>query len=425
MQRRLIIIFLLIMMAGVQLFAQRTADILAYIATYKDFAISEMKRTGVPAAITLAQGIHETEAGTSDLVKKSNNHFGIKCKAAWTGDKVFHDDDALGECFRSYNRPEESYMDHSDFLRNGPRYAFLFAIDPSDYEGWAYGLKKAGYATNIRYSQVLIKLIQDFNLQDYTLIALGKKPAASAPVLVSALQRTPVTAPALTVSENNVRSAAAPSYPQGTFYINNTKVIYADNGTAWLAIAEKYQVPLSQLWDFNDLEKDDDILQKAQLVYLQRKRKAGAGECHVVQSEESLYDICQSEGIRLESLLEYNYLNGEMMPAPGEKLYLQHASATRPMLVTEQKSKGLFNNTVLAKPLPAGEPLFAAGNRYTDHTAVSKDPVITTHLVGSKETLYSISRKYGIGVDKIKEWNRLDSLTLKVGQPLIIYKSSY
>src|SRR5215217_5466688 len=110
--------------------AQPADAILSYISRYKDMAVKEMQRTGVPAAITLAQGIHETEAGTSDLVRKSNNHFGIKCKATWTGGKVYHDDDALGECFRSYNRPEDSYMDHSDFLKKGPRYAFLFNLDP-------------------------------------------------------------------------------------------------------------------------------------------------------------------------------------------------------------------------------------------------------------------------------------------------------
>ena len=131
---------------------------------------------GVPASITLAQGIHETEAGTSDLVRKSNNHFGIKCKATWTGGKVFHDDDAMGECFRSYRRPEDSYMDHSDFLKNRPYYAALFKLDPTDYKGWANGLKKAGYATNPKYPQMLIKLIEEYDLQEYTYEALGKLP---------------------------------------------------------------------------------------------------------------------------------------------------------------------------------------------------------------------------------------------------------
>ncbi|MFT4024513.1 MAG: glucosaminidase domain-containing protein [Flavihumibacter sp.] len=148
MTRKTIFVFfaLLIFIAAA---AQPAAVINDYINTYRHLAIEEMKRTGVPASITLAQGIHETEAGRSELVRKSNNHFGIKCKSTWVGEKVYHDDDAEGECFRSYNDPAVSYRDHSDFLRAGARYASLFKLDPTDYKGWAHGLKKAGYATNI------------------------------------------------------------------------------------------------------------------------------------------------------------------------------------------------------------------------------------------------------------------------------------
>src|ERR1700712_5616809 len=174
MQTKSIIFFLLIITSGTKIFAQKEVDILAYIATYKDIAMKEMQRTGVPASIKLAQGIHETEAGKSDLVLKSKNHFGIKCKATWVGEKVYHDDDSRGECFRSYDNPEDSYKDHSDFLKSSSRYAFLFELDPTDYEGWAYGLKKAGYPTNIKYSLILINLIKTYNLQDYSLIALGQ-----------------------------------------------------------------------------------------------------------------------------------------------------------------------------------------------------------------------------------------------------------
>src|SRR5690349_13111617 len=118
-------------------FAQSTETVYKYIAAFKDIAMEEMQRTGVPASITLAQGIHETGAGTSDLVIQSNNHFGIKCKADWAGDKVYHDDDAKGECFRKYENPFDSYKDHSDFLRNRPFYASLFELDPTDYKAWA------------------------------------------------------------------------------------------------------------------------------------------------------------------------------------------------------------------------------------------------------------------------------------------------
>lgn len=160
--------------------AAQTITIQEYIDTYKDMAIREMQRVGIPASITLAQGILETEAGNSDLVRRSNNHFGIKCKSSWTGESVYHDDDEQGECFRKYNNAEDSYRDHSNFLRGSERYAFLFKLDPSDYKGWARGLKKAGYATNPRYPDILIRNIEQYNLQQYTAIALGEQPTPDA-----------------------------------------------------------------------------------------------------------------------------------------------------------------------------------------------------------------------------------------------------
>ncbi len=169
------ILLIMILLTG-RVFAQSPAQVTAYINTYKALAIAEMQRSGVPASIILAQGVHETGAGTSDLVIASNNHFGIKCKTGWTGQVVYHDDDARGECFRGYALAADSYRDHSDYLSQTPRYASLFKLSPEDYTGWAYGLKRAGYATNPKYPQILIKLIEDYDLQKYSLIALGKLP---------------------------------------------------------------------------------------------------------------------------------------------------------------------------------------------------------------------------------------------------------
>jgi len=146
--------------------AQKPAVIAEYISNYQQYAIAEQLRTGIPAAITMAQAIHESGAGQGDLALKSNNHFGIKCKSNWTGDRVFHDDDSMGECFRSYTCVADSYRDHSDFLKSGKRYSFLFDLNPQDYHAWAYGLKQAGYATNPKYPQILLKIIQDNNLGD-------------------------------------------------------------------------------------------------------------------------------------------------------------------------------------------------------------------------------------------------------------------
>jgi flagellum-specific peptidoglycan hydrolase FlgJ len=155
------------------LFAQKE-KVNMYIAQFNEIAIQEMIRTGVPASITLAQGILESQSGESDLVKRSNNHFGIKCKPEWTGPRTYHDDDEKGECFRVYATPEESYKDHSDFLKTRSHYNFLFKIDPLNYEAWAKGLQKAGYATLSTYPQKLIKIINEYNLNDYTKMALKK-----------------------------------------------------------------------------------------------------------------------------------------------------------------------------------------------------------------------------------------------------------
>src|SRR5664279_3070424 len=175
------IVFLLItLIAFPPLLRAQYITVGQYVAQYKDIAIREMKRMGVPAAISLAQGILETENGNSDLVKKSNNHFGIKCKSTWTAETVAHDDDAPGECFRAYKTAEDSYRDHSNFLRGSSRYAFLFRLDPRDYKAWAYGLRKAGYATNPHYPEILIKNIEDNNLEQYTLEGASEVPVFDA-----------------------------------------------------------------------------------------------------------------------------------------------------------------------------------------------------------------------------------------------------
>lgn len=335
--------------------AQISANGVVYVNTYKALAMAEMQRSGVPAAITLAQGLHETQAGTSDLVKSSNNHFGIKCREDWKGEVVYHDDDRRGECFRSYATAADSYRDHSDFLRLSSRYAFLFTLDPADYEGWAYGLKKAGYATNIRYSQILIKLVKEYNLQQYSLIAMGKIAATDEVVL-----SVPGMAPVAPISaggaaegvggqsggsgsdhsgaagdSGTVMASPDVSYPEGEFTINRTKVVYVPAGVSILSIAGRYDIPLGRLLDFNDM-KEEDVLVRGQLIFLQRKRRTGSIAFHVVREGEDMYSIAQVEGVRLQDLLEMNQLTPEARPATGEKVYLQGSAASRPRLVGEE-----------------------------------------------------------------------------------------
>jgi len=343
MQNKLITIFLsitLLLVVSISQ-AQTTDEVLAYIAKYKDIAIAEMQRTGVPASITLAQGIHETGAGTSDLVISSNNHFGIKCKSDWAGATVFHDDDARGECFRKYDDPADSYKDHSDFLKNRPNYSSLFKIDELDYKAWAFGLKKAGYATNPKYPQILINLIETYNLQDYSLMALGKMKY-DAPI-VKAKEQNDKEQKVIYASDEDKKEEEKTdvvetkiNYPSGEFKINETRVVFVKKGMSYLSIAQQYEVPLARIFDFNDM-KQQEVAENDQLVYLQRKRKSGANEFHIVQNGETLSSIAQTEAIRLESLLEFNNLSNGMQPAVGEKLSLKTKSSFIPKLLSSTK----------------------------------------------------------------------------------------
>lgn len=268
---------------------------------------------------------------------------------------VRHTDDAPNECFRKYDNPKDSYKDQSDYLKKQPRYASLFELDPTDYRGWAYGLKKAGYATNPKYSQVIIKLIEDYDLQDYTMIALGKlKPGQETlakneknkstkepeivfvekPVVMPTEPEIVVHAKKSNASETKQQMAdAKPNYPEGEFKINETKVIYAKKGTSYLSIAEKYSIPLARIFEFNEMNVQE-FVEKDQLVYIMRKRKTGLNEQHVVKPGETLADIAQTEALRFESLLEYNYLQPKMQPAVGSVLYLRAKAPGMPPVAT-------------------------------------------------------------------------------------------
>ncbi len=327
--------------AIVGLHAQTNEDIQNYINTYKAIAISEMQRTGVPASISLAQGILESQAGLGDLTRQSNNHFGIKCKKDWTGQVVYHDDDEKNECFRVYSCATDSYKDHSDFLKNRPNYAFLFQLDPTDYEAWANGLKTAGYATEKDYPQSLIKLIVDNHLQDYTLAALQKAPAAQPIISYTTENATAISGSrndndgSVTINyvapKKKADKPAAVSYPSGVFEINQTKVVYAKAGTSLFALASNYNVEYEKLLAFNELDKKD-ILTNDYLIFLDKKPKKGIDDFHVVAPNETIESIAQQEGVRLENLLAYNHLSKGDEPLAGEKIYLKALASNIPKL---------------------------------------------------------------------------------------------
>jgi len=275
---------------------QPAVTIQQYIDLHKDLAIKEMKRTGVPASIKLAQGIHETMAGQSPLVLKSNNHFGIKCKTGWSGPSVRHTDDARNECFRKYNSAEESYRDHSNFLKGSGRYAPLFELDPTDYEAWARGLKAAGYATNPIYAQTLIRLIEEYDLQQYSMVALGyengeedsaetkdaEKAVLPATTSVSA-PIAPVVAADIVIEDepsNAEQSVLSSStnlqenrYPSGVFKEQGYRAVYVTAGTPFLVIAQQYKVPLARIFEWNNLAPTT-AAHVSQVLFLERKTKS-------------------------------------------------------------------------------------------------------------------------------------------------------
>jgi LysM repeat protein len=441
-------VFLLLMITGFTAAAQGDRQAVTdYINAYKEIAISEMQRTGVPAAIKLGQGILESGAGRSDLVQRSNNHFGIKCKSSWTGERVYHDDDESQECFRKYPSGKDSYIDHSNFLRQNPRYGFLFDLDPTNYREWAYGLKKAGYATENRYAEAVIKCIENYELQQYSLIALGKQPPA-----ISGEAAADVTPPAATDADAAAPDAplvVQPTYPEGIFTINGAKVLFAAKGTALLAIANEQEIPLDHLIDFNDLQ-GSDVLEKSQLVFLERKRKQGEKPFHIVQEGESLYDIAQSQGLRISALCGYNQLERNQWPAPGERLYLQGNNPVRPATVipvtirnggtinlpAEEVKRSSASGGYMSKEAleayrrnvqtPKEEPVAeAAPVAETKAKPVKKaEPAAKKkqHKVQAKESLYTIAKKYGVTVAQLKGWNKLETAHIRTGQVLIIYQ---
>lgn len=386
MIKKIVYSLILVACLGVQAYAQTiTAE--QYIEKYKDLAVREMRRMGVPAAITLAQGLLETENGNSDLVKKSNNHFGIKCKSSWTADSVTHDDDAKGECFRSYKDAEASYRDHSNYLRGTERYASLFALDPADYKGWARGLRKAGYATNPKYPDILIKNIELYNLQQYSLQAVNDVPQTEKGKYQDDKEPAPDKTPADTITESG-----NPAEGNTISYINGHKYINAKKGTSLLAIATANDIDLSKLLSFNDLDVDG-ILKSDQIIFLQKKSKTGPDDFYLVQQAEPLYDIAQKNGVQLKYLLEYNGFKQAADIKAGTKVYLNP---------TAQKQQAVAVNEAA--------------------TVVKKESLVSpkTHTVQPKEGLYSIAKKYNVTIQQIRQWNNLSSDNLKIGQELIV-----
>lgn len=272
-----------------------------YIETWTEDAIYQMHQYGIPASITLAQGILESGNGNSYLATYANNHFGIKCHG-WEGQKAYKDDDKRNECFRKYLSPVESYMDHSKFLANGSRYDFLFDYKITDYKAWAKGLKEAGYATNPRYPESLIRLIEENQLYvfDKELVPQQEKVAKSG-------------------VEEESKASSAHSVMLSD---NRVKYIKVKQGDTFYSIATEFQMGLWQLYKYNDIT-ENDILKVGDLLYLQPKRKKAKSDYHVVKPGETLRDISQQYAIKLKKLAKRNEIDKWSALRPGQKVILR------------------------------------------------------------------------------------------------------
>ena len=274
-----------------------------YINQHKDIAIEQMLRWKVPASITLAQGILESGAGRSELVTKGNNHFGIKCHG-WTGGKQYHDDDERGECFRAYPSAYDSYEDHSRFLATGQRYSSLFKLKTTDYKGWARGLKAAGYATNPKYADQLINLIQLYKLYEYDHAKSYDKFMAER------------------AKDHNVGGQQL--HPI-TIYNKNYYII-ARRGDTFRAIGEEIDISYKKIARYNELPRDY-ALKEGDIVWLKKKQKRAPktykGLLHYVRQGESMHSIAQKYGIRLKSLYKMKRMNpdDDLVVGSGLRIY--------------------------------------------------------------------------------------------------------
>ena len=295
--RKIISSFLVVFIVALSANAQ-TAVTEAYIKRFSKVAMDEMRIYKIPASITLAQGILESESGNSRLAKKGNNHFGIKCGSSWNGKTIRHDDDRRHECFRVYSSPWESYRDHSKFLTSSKRYSGLFKYKITDYKSWAHGLKKAGYATDRRYPKRLIKIIEDYKLYRFDEMVMNGEE----------------------FTQDEIMAIAGPH--QVKRHNNRLDYIIVREGDTYESISTEFDIKEDKLLEYNDKNWDSKLAQ-GEIFYLERKRSHGKNNYHKVKKGETMYSISQKEGIRLEYLYKRNRLPFGTQPKVGTTLYLR------------------------------------------------------------------------------------------------------
>jgi len=284
---------------------------LNYIENYSQLAVIQQKEYGIPASITLAQGLLESGAGQSVFVRNSNNHFGIKCHD-WTGEKVYHDDDEKGECFRKYNNVIDSYRDHSLFLKNKPRYSFLFDYKPTDYEAWAHGLKKAGYATDPSYAYKLISIIENYELHKFDLQKghIGRNNSE----IKNKSEETDYRPIGNISAEGN----------HIVYKINRVRFIVSEHGDTYGSIADETGISEKRIREYNEVENNTTLKPGTQ-VYIQRKKSKSAKgyDLHVIKQGETMYSISQNYAIRIQKLYDLNNMNYNEAARIGKVLKLR------------------------------------------------------------------------------------------------------
>ncbi len=360
MKHNILLAFAAFLLCSVSMFSDVRPAQEAYIRKYSKTAVSEMYRSGIPASITLAQGMLESGAGQSRLAVEGNNHFGIKCHN-WSGKKIYEDDDRTQECFRKYGSAEESYRDHSDFLRYKDRYSFLFDLDPADYRGWAYGLRKAGYATDPNYPKKLIKIIEDYRLYEYDTKpseysegdSSGDDDSENAKSVEETQAKSKPGKGAQSKSGKDAQSKSGKDSPsvrpespsrietpkpldekqretfrfslsRATYSLNGVPFVYSVEGETYASIAKEYNLFLREILKFNDLTASRE-LRPGTVVYLQKKKSQAAKglEKHVWEADDDLWAVSQRYAVKLSKLLKMNGVKSNSDLIEGDLIVLR------------------------------------------------------------------------------------------------------
>ncbi|NBU03944.1 MAG: LysM peptidoglycan-binding domain-containing protein [Bacteroidetes bacterium] len=348
-----------------------------YIDSFKFVAMQEMRAHGVPASITLGQGVLESASGNSKLAKNCNNHFGIKCRSNWTGKFCLADDDAKDECFRGYETAFDSYRDHSLFLKGGKRYFLLFELSATDYKGWANGLREAGYATNPNYGNILIGVIEKYRLSQYdSMVIFGEDFYAPG-----------VTAPATPTEVNGIQA------------------IMAKPGETPEQVAERYNMSTWQIYKYNDISKGD-MLSPGEIIYLKPKRRRAIENNHTVKNGETMREISQKYGVKVKHLYKLNRLEPGLEVRPGEVINLKEKRETSPAILERNDNP----NQVNAVDLILNQRSITQENK----------PKGTVYEVQAGETLQDIAQRMNVTALDLARWNNLDGYTVAAGQILVL-----